>query len=155
MQGLAKNEGLRRVEAGCYADQTSPPRGDTMTNDQDQDGFLIPALRGASEYAKCISPMEWLGRINSEFKNQGARAVEKYVISCLIIEVAVMILWWTDDLLAAVGWLIVVFAVLRMIEIIVRTAGVTNVISRPRTLALWAINYVELALCFGAIYALK
>jgi hypothetical protein len=50
----------------------------------DQTGFLIPALTSISKYMKCISPMRWLG-----FKNPSASATEKYVLSCLIIEVVI------------------------------------------------------------------
>jgi hypothetical protein len=46
---------------------------------------------------------------------------------------------------------------LRVVEIIARTTIVdfTNVISRQRSLILVAINYVELMLWFGLIYALN
>ena len=118
----------------------------------DQTGFLIPALTSISKYMKCISPMRWLG-----FKNPSASATEKYVLSCLMIEVVIAFAFLGPISRPQLGgwWVIGALAVIRIVEIIGRTVDVTNVISPIRTLVLAAINYVELALCFGVIYALN
>lgn len=120
-----------------------------------KEGFVVPALKSAATYLRRVLPMGWLACISANFRLPSASTTEKYVFFCLAIELIVMVLWWSMDHFAAVGWLIVVFAVLRMVEIIVRTGDVDvrKVLDRHRTLALGAINYVELALCFGAIYA--
>jgi hypothetical protein len=117
----------------------------------DQTGFLIPALERISEYMKCISPMRWLG-----FKNPNASATEKYVLSCLMIELVIGLAFLSQiSRPPFVGWVIGVLAVIRIVEIIGRTVDIKNVISPKRTVVLAAINYVELALCFGVIYALN
>jgi hypothetical protein len=58
---------------------------------------------------------------------------------------------------AAIRWAVYLLAVLRSVEIVVRAGSVdpTNVISPQRTLVLAAINYVELMLWFGLVYALN
>jgi hypothetical protein len=107
----------------------------------DQTGFLIPALSSISKYMKCISPMRWLG-----FKNPSASATEKYVLSCLMIEVVIAFAFLGPiSRPQLVGWWVIgALAVIRIVEIIGRTVDVTNVISPIRTLVLAAINYVEL-----------
>ena len=72
----------------------------------------------------------------------------------LAISVSVCLFY---DYVAAVLWLVYLLAALRGPEIIVRTTTVdfSNVISTQRSLVLAAINYVELMLWFGLIYALN
>src|SRR5262249_7777423 len=87
-----------------------------------------------------------------------AVATELYVLCWfvfeLIISVAVCLFYGH---VAAVRWVVYLLAVLRSVEIIVRAESVdpTNVISPQRTLVLPAINYVELMLWFGLVYALN
>ena len=100
---------------------------------------------------KCISPMRWLG-----LKKPNARATEKYVLSCLVIELMIGLAFLSPiGRPRFVGWVIGVLAVIRIVEIIGRTVDVKDVISPKRTLVLAVINYVELALRFGVIYALN
>jgi hypothetical protein len=80
------------------------------------------------------------------------------VLGWLVIEIAITAaLLGFYDYVAAVGWLIYIFAALHGLEIILRTIAVdiTNVISAVRTLTLAAINYVQLMLWFGLVYALN
>src|SRR5690242_14435271 len=83
------------------------------------------------------------------------------VVFALVISVAVCLLY---DRVVAVGWLayllaalIYLLVLLRVPEIIVRTTTVdfSDVVLIQRSLVLAAINYVELMLWFGLIYALN
>jgi len=84
-----------------------------------------------------------------------------WFVFALVISVAVCLL---HDRVVAVGWLayllaalIYLLALLRVPEIIVRTTTVdfSDVVLIQRSLVLAAINYVELMLWFGLIYALN
>jgi hypothetical protein len=78
------------------------------------------------------------------------------VLICLGIEVLIgPVLLGLGQISPPLGWVIYVLACPRIVEIIGRTVDVTDVSSVPRTLALAVINYIELALCFGMIYALN
>jgi len=122
----------------------------------DQTGFLIPALKSISEGMKCISPMRWLAYVVPNFKSSSASATEKYVLICLMIEVVIGLAFLVPiSRPPFVGWVIGALAVIRIVEILGRTVDVTYVIDPRRTLVLAGINYVELALCFGVIYALN
>ena len=121
-----------------------------MTNDQ---GLIVPALKSIFEGMKCISLMRWLEYVIPNLKN--TNNTEIYVLVCLMIE-TVIALAFLGPLTQSrfVSWVIGILAVLRIVEIIGR-AAVTEVICPFRTLVLAGINYVELALCFGMIYALN
>ena len=121
-----------------------------MTNDQ---GLIVPALKSIFEGMKCISLMRWLEYVIPNLKN--TNNTEIYVLVCLMIE-TVIALTFLGPLTQSrfVSWVIGILAVLRIVEIIGR-AAVTEVICPFRTLVLAGINYVELALCFGMIYALN
>jgi hypothetical protein len=125
----------------------------TMMTDG-QPGFLVPKLKRISGYLKCLSPMCWLRFINSDFKNPSESLTEKYVLVCLLIELLIVLAFLLPiTSQSVVGWVIGILALLRIVEIIGRTVDVTDVSSAVRTLVLAGINYVELALCFGVIYA--
>ncbi len=73
-----------------------------------------------------------------------------------MIELAIGLAFWGPiSRPPFLGWVIGALAVIRIVEIIGRTLNVTDVILPERTLVLAGINYVELALCFGVIYALN
>jgi Ion channel len=103
--------------------------------------------------------MGWLARIwPGRFENPSPSATEAYVLAWLGIEIAITAaLLAFYDYVAAIGWLIYIFGALHGLEIILRTIAVdiTNVISAVRTLTLAAINYVQLMLWFGLVYALN
>jgi hypothetical protein len=123
----------------------------------DQPSFLIRWLKTISGYLKCISPMGWLEHIYRDFKNPSPSLTEKYVLICLLIEILIALAFLAPSTshLSIVGWVFGILAVIRIVEIVGRTVDVTEVISPPRTLILAGINYVELALCFGVLYALN
>jgi hypothetical protein len=98
-------------------------------------------------------------------KDPSPRDTELYVVSWfvfgLVISIAICLFYRS---VSAVHWLayplealIYLLALLRVAEIIVRTTPInfSNVISRQRSLVLVAINYVELMVWFGLIYALN
>jgi hypothetical protein len=126
-----------------------------MAEGRSEKGFIVPALGGAATCLMRVLPMGWLSYI---WPGLSAVAVEVYVLcwftAVLLISVAVYPLY---DYVTAFGWLVYLLAALRILEIIVRTTTVdfTNVISRKRSLVLVAINYIELMLWFGLIYALN
>ena len=109
--------------------------------------------------------MRWLGCICPRLKDPSPVDTEGYVVwwfvFALVISIAVCLLYdrvvavrWLAYLLAALVYLL---ALLRVPEIIVRTTTVdfSDVVSTQRSLILAAINYVELMLWFGLIYALN
>jgi hypothetical protein len=136
-----------------------------MAEDQHKKGFLVPALGCAADWLKRNWLMRWLGCIFPRLKDPSPVDTEGYVVwwfvFALVISVAVCLLY---DRVVAVGWLayllaalIYLLALLRVPEIIVRTTTVdfSDVVLIQRSLVLAAINYVELMLWFGLIYALN
>jgi hypothetical protein len=123
--------------------------------------FSSQRLKAALQYAKYLSPMHWVECVNPDLKDRSASATEKYVIACVTIEVLVGVaLGLPITQSPAPSWLVLrwpigILAALRIIEILVRTVTVKEVILESRTAVLAGINYVELALCFGVIYALN
>ena len=132
------------------------------------------------DVAKWLSPMQWLGRqyplfrsrseltqaeIQSKaFTKQRARAIEMYMCSWLGIETAIV----TTSCLGPWGrWLrvaLVLSVASRIIEVIQVTVNATVFdalsgradelfASRARMIVLAGVNFVELWLCFGVIYA--
>jgi Ion channel len=108
-----------------------------------------------------VLPMGWFERI---WPRPSSCVTEIYVISWFMLGLAIsVVVCLFYDYIAAVRWLaflvalVYLLAALRVSEIIVRTTTVdfTNVISRQRSLILVAINYVELMLWFGLVYALN
>jgi hypothetical protein len=80
------------------------------------------------------------------------------VLGWLGIEIAITAaLLGFYDYVAAVSWVVYVFAALHGFEIILRAMAVDlrDEISTVRTLTLAAINYVQLMLWFGLVYALN
>jgi hypothetical protein len=123
----------------------------------DQPTFLIRRLKTISGYLKCISPMRWLKYIYPDFENPSPSLTEKYVLICLLIEILIALTFLAPSTSqsSTMGWLFGILAVIRIVEIVGRIVDVTEVISPLRTLILAGINYVELALCFGVLYALN
>jgi hypothetical protein len=131
-----------------------------MMGDRYKDGFLVPTLACVMAYLMRVFPMGWLECVwPRRFKEPSPVDTERYVLGWLVfglvISIAVCSLY---DCVAAVRWLVYIVAGLRGLEIIVRAASVgdiKNVVDPVRTLVLAAINYVELMLWFGLIYALN
>ena len=136
-----------------------------MADDRYEEGFLVPWLGGASDWLKRNWLMSWLGFICPKLKDPSPVDTELYVVWWfvfgLVISLAVCLFY---DCILAVAWLtyilaalVYLLALLRVPEIIVRTTTVdfSDVISRQRSLVLVSINYVELMIWFGLIYALN
>jgi Ion channel len=121
----------------------------------DQPSFLIRQLKTISGYLKCISPMRWLKNIYPDFENPSPSLTEKYVLICLLIEILIALAFLAPSTghSSIAAWVVGILAVIRIVEIVGRIVDVTEVISPPRTLILAGINYFELALCFGVLYA--
>jgi hypothetical protein len=130
-----------------------------MAEGRYEKGFLVPALKCASDWLKPVLPMGWLAWIwPGRFENPSPSATEAYVLGWLGIEIAITAaLLGFYDYVAAVSWVVYVFAALHGFEIILRAMAVDlrDVISTVRTLTLAAINYVQLMLWFGLVYALN
>jgi Ion channel len=104
-----------------------------------------------------LLPMGWLACVLPILKRSPI-AIEVYVLCCFGIALALSAaVWFLYERVAAVRWFVYILAGLRGLEIIVRTANVDikTVVDPIRTLVLAAINYVELMLWFGLVYALN
>ena len=112
--------------------------------------FSSQRLKAALQYAKYLSPMHWVECVNPDLKDRSASATEKYVIACVTIEVLVGVaLGLPITQSPAPSWLVLrwpigILAALRIIEILVRTVTVKEVILKSRTAVLAGINYVGL-----------
>jgi hypothetical protein len=126
-----------------------------MSVDRLKDGFLVPTLMRVMAYLMRVLPMGWLGCAWSRFRRPSASDTESYVLAWLALEVVASCWVLSPSLRWLVAWPVFILASLRIAEIVVRTVAVTNVISATRTLVLAAINFLELMLCFGLIYALS
>jgi hypothetical protein len=132
-----------------------------MAEDRCKDGFLVPALGRIADWLNDHWLMRWLGCVFRSLKDPKPADTERYVVGWFVvgfvISLAVCLLY---DRVTPVRWvvyhlatLIYLIAALRGVEIIARTTTVKDVISIQRSLVLAAINYVELMLWFGLIYA--
>ena len=120
-------------------------------------GCLVPVLGRIADWLKPILPMGWLAFVLPILKRSPI-AIEVYVLCCFGIALALSAaVWLLYDWVAAVRWFVYILAGLRGLEIIVRAANVDikTVVDPVRTLVLAAINYVELMLWFGLVYALN
>jgi hypothetical protein len=128
-----------------------------MAEDRCKDGFLVPVLGCVADWLKRILPMGWLACVLPILKRSPI-AIEVYVLCCFGIALALSAaVWFLFDWVAAVRWFVYILAGLRGLEIIVRAANIDikTVVEPVRTLVLAAINYVELMLWFGLLYALN
>ena len=143
-------------------------------------GFLTETVRKLFQFAKWLSPMRWLALVsdqfrarseleptevlNRQFADRRARAIEKYVLSCLLLELLIAIASCLFRWPSIVGIVLTAILSSRVIEIIQVTVNATlfdalttkadrGVGTVSRILVLAGINFVELLLCFGAIYA--
>ena len=136
-----------------------------MAEGRREHGLLVRWLEGLSDWMERNWLMQWLGYFCPRLKDPSPRDTELYVVSCfvfgLVISIAICLFYRS---VTAVHWLayplealVYLLALLRVAEIIVRTTPInfSNVISRQRSLVLVAINYVELMVWFGLIYALN
>ena len=136
-----------------------------MTVDRYKDEFLVPTLGCVADWLNRNWLMRWLACIFPSLKDPTPVDTERYVVWWFVfglaISVAVCLFY---DCVMPVSWLVYflaalvyLLAALRVLEITVRTTTVdfTDVISRQRSLVLVTINYVELMLWFGLIYALN
>jgi hypothetical protein len=131
-----------------------------MADDRYEKGFIVRWLGAVSEWFKRKWLMSWFAHIWPSL-NQSAVAIELYVLCCFAITLAVSVaVCWLNDCAAARWPLAVpiyVLVGLRVPEILIRAADVDvkKVICLVRTLVLAVINYVELMLLFGLVYALN
>ena len=141
---------------------------------------ITESVRRLFNVAKWLSPMPWLGLRFPLFRSRGeitneevhdliftqrrSRAVEYYVIAWLILEAVLVLLSCLS--INSYGMIVVLTlaASIRIIEV-VQVAGNTVlfdalggrpdelVASRVRMLTLAGINFCEMIICFGVIYA--
>ena len=131
-------------------------------------------------FAKWLSPMQWLGRCypllrsRSEltqeevqckcFTKRRAHAIEWYMITWLGLELVLVVVSSLGPWPTWVGWLGGLVVASRIIEVIQVTVNATLfdalsgrpeelVSHRIRMIVLAGVNFVELWLCFGVIYA--
>lgn len=123
--------------------------------------FINPIFRPRSELTpEEVAPTEF-GR---DFTRRRAFAIEMYLIGWLVVELGLVVLslfgpWkgWVQSLVAAIVGC-------RIVEIVQVTVNATlfdalsgrpddRVASRVRMIVLAGINFLELCLCFGVIYA--
>lgn len=103
--------------------------------------------------------------VNSdEFTRRRARAIESYLGLWLLLEIAVCVVVCVFPIAEAMAVLITAFASIRILEIVQVTVNATlfdalsgrpdgKVASSTRMFVLAGLNYLELCLCFGVIYA--
>jgi hypothetical protein len=130
-----------------------------------EEGFLVPTLSGVAGWLNNYWLMCWLGCVFPSLKDPKPGDTERYVVWWLVVGFAISIMvCLLYDYFAPIRWLayllttlIYLLAALRVVEIIARTTIVdfADVISRPRSLILVAMNYLELMLWFGLVYALN
>jgi hypothetical protein len=134
-----------------------------MADDRYKKGFLVPAIGCAADWLKRNLLMGWLARKWPMLEQK--HLAEVYVLCWLFFEFVISgAVCLFHEYVAAVRWLpyflvalIYLLAVLRVIEILARNTRIdfTDVASKQRSLALVSINYVELMLWFGLVYALN
>ncbi len=131
-------------------------------------------------FIKWLSPMQWISRFfpiyrprseltqeeiqSEDFINRRGPSIENYMIGWLIIEILLVIL---SCIVTWPNWIKIIFGVVvasRIIEIIqvaVNTTLLDALSGRPdervssiiRIIVLTGVNFIELLLCFGVIYA--
>jgi hypothetical protein len=131
--------------------------GPANPKNRDEPGFLTSAVKTLFNVLKYLSPMDWLER----FRPITPATIEWYVLASLFLEFiaainVAKIAGWASWL----QWAVLVLAALKILEIIRVTASVVLfdegiVASVQRTFILAAINFLELGLCYGLIYALN
>jgi len=156
-----------------------------MTGDQSDLARFSPItdlVRRAFEWAKWLSPMQWLGIrwplfrprnaltptevASQDFTRRRARTIEQYLVCWLIIEVVFVGLACMGPWQSVVRLLVTMAIALRIVEIIQVTVNATlfdalsgrpdeRVASRTRMIVLAGVNFCELWLCFGVIYAMN
>jgi hypothetical protein len=101
-----------------------------------------------------------------EFAKRRARAIELYIVVWLAVELVIAGLAALWHVRAGVGIVITIILANRIVEIIQVTTNATlfdalrgradeRVASRARMIVLASVNYIELCLCFGTIYAIS
>ena len=141
---------------------------------------LTEATRRLFHFLRWLSPMEWLRRLQPvvkprnmvtpkeaasvAFVSRRGRAIEYYVIACLAAEVLLVASVCLLQLGEFMKVLVVALALLRIVEILQVTVNATvfdqlsgradnRVASSARMLVLAFINFLELCVCFGIVYA--
>lgn len=132
------------------------------------------------DLAKWLSPMQWLSvwyplfkarsaltpeEVQSkDFTRRRARGIEKYMICWLVLELALVIVSCLGPWPTWVRLIVAGIVASRIVEIVQVTVNATlfdalsgrpdeRVTSRARMIVLSGVNFVELWLCFGVIYA--
>jgi hypothetical protein len=143
---------------------------------------ITEAVRLLFEWLRLLSPMLWCSHLNPLLESRNAltqsevqskilakarsRAIEHYICCCLITEIILVVVacvysWPTWGMI-----LLAILPSLRILEIMQVTVNVTlfdALISHPdelaashaRLLILSGINFLELVICFGIIYAMN
>ena len=146
-------------------------------------GFFTKATRNLFHFAKRLSVMRLLSLFNSDFRSRAelepaevsssefvkrrARAIELYVSGWLLAEFVIVVLCCMSRRpLIIISLLLTLLVAIRIVEIVQVTVNATLfdrltgrpdevVATIPRMLVLAGINFVELLLCFGVIYAIN
>jgi hypothetical protein len=143
-------------------------------------GIIAEAVKKLFHIAKWLSVMHWLSFWNARLRSRSelvgeeitspelvkrrGRTIELYILGWLAVEVSLVVVSSLGSLPPLVGFLFAVVVSVRILEIVQVTVNVTlfdafmgrsdgTVSSRIRTLVLAGVNFVELFLCFGIIYA--
>jgi hypothetical protein len=102
---------------------------------------------------------------DTAFVVRRVRAIDCYVLVCLLIEVSALCVSCQKGMLGTlIQWIVQSFAVLRIVEILQVTVNASifdalkgaighRIASVERMIVLAAVNFVELLLCFGVVYA--
>jgi Ion channel len=129
-----------------------------MSNNEphpDTIGILLPAIGKVFQFVSRCSPLRLLKVFDPKLS---ARTVDFYVLIWVVLEVVIVVVsvsQWPIPQLP-----LVLIAGLRIIDILQAIVNVTlfdpeEVASIRRTLMLAGINFIELVVCFGVIYALN
>jgi Ion channel len=141
---------------------------------------VTASMRRLFAFAKWLSPMQWLGRRYSlfrprseltqeeiqskEFTRRRALAIERYMVAWLGLELVLVMVSCLGIWPTWIGLIFGIVVASRIIEVIQVTVNATlfdalsgrpdeRVASRARMIVLAGVNFVELLLCFGLIYA--
>ena len=139
-----------------------------------EQGLLTELTRLIFKSANALSPMNWLSkrcpllkpRSPKTCERRRVNAVDMYIIAWLAIELVLILLVCVTQLPAFLLFKIIVGVVigLRIVEIVQvtvnasifgsPTGSLSNRVTSPvRVLVLAFVNFVELCVCFGVVYA--
>jgi hypothetical protein len=141
--------------------------------------WFVRTVFGAAKWVSPLSvlrPFSPLFRHRSEltpeevrdpdFTRRRSRAIELYMVAWFLVEAAAVILVCRSGLNSPVRFILYAAMTLKIIEVLQTTVNTvvfdalsgrpdSQIAGATRVLVLGFINFIELALCFGVIYALR